>query len=158
MDKYKSFWFWLKQLPAHVVAMIPFFVDQMYTHFETLIVHMWFFRPFVIINGAQQSLCYKWTFKVLKYFCINHGDQRVFSICNHQKCLSQPYPFHFNTFVNGLRPLYIFLSFSVETDFRRQNWYWSRSKVSPAQKELITRCAYYNTFLQSVSLLITWCK
>ena len=28
------------------------------------------------------------TLKALKYFCINHGDTRVFSIWSHHKCLS----------------------------------------------------------------------
>ena len=29
------------------------------------------------------------TLKALKYLCINHGDQSVFPIWNHHKCLSQ---------------------------------------------------------------------
>ena len=34
----------------------------------------------------------------LKYFCINHGDQRVFSILNHHKCLSLLFTLYLNTY------------------------------------------------------------
>ena len=40
----------------------------------------------------------------LNYCCINLGNQRVFSIWNHHKCLSQLFPLHLNTHVMGLRP------------------------------------------------------
>ena len=39
----------------------------------------------------------------LKYFCMLHGDQRVFSIYNHHKCLSCLFPLHLNTYVMGIR-------------------------------------------------------
>ena len=44
-------------------------------------------------------------------FCINHGhdgDQRVFSIMNHHKCLSYLFRIHLNTYGMGLRSLQIF--------------------------------------------------
>ena len=34
----------------------------------------------------------------LKYLCIDHGDQFFFSIWNHDKCLSQLFPLHLNTY------------------------------------------------------------
>ena len=37
------------------------------------------------------------TLTALKYFTTNHGNQRVFSICNHQKCLSYLYLIHLDT-------------------------------------------------------------
>ena len=49
------------------------------------------------------------TLKVLKYSYTNHGDQRVFSIWNHHKCLSCLFSIHLNTYVMRLRPLEIFL-------------------------------------------------
>ena len=42
-------------------------------------------------------------------FCINYGDQRIFSIWNHHKCLSYIFLVHLNTYVMGLRSLEIFL-------------------------------------------------
>ena len=53
----------------------------------------------------------------LKSFCINYGDQKVFSIWNHHKCLSQLFLLDINTHVMGLRQLYI--SFSAGIDLRR---------------------------------------
>ena len=36
-----------------------------------------------------------------EFVCLNHGDQRVFSIRNHHKCLSLLFLLHLNTFVIG---------------------------------------------------------
>ena len=44
-----------------------------------------------------------------------------FLIWNHQKSLSKLFSFPLNTHVSGLRPLYIFYSFSAGMDFRRHN-------------------------------------
>ena len=56
-------------------------------------------------------------------------------IGNHHKCLSQLFLLHLNTYVMGLRPLYIFYYVSARIDFRRQNLWISHqiltSKVSP---------------------------
>ena len=38
-------------------------------------------------NRLHSALCML-TLAVLNYFCINHDNQRVCSIWNHQKCLS----------------------------------------------------------------------
>ena len=43
----------------------------------------------------------------LKDFCINYGDQRVFSTRNNHKSLSLFFLVHLNTYVMGLRPVYI---------------------------------------------------
>ena len=48
------------------------------------------------------------TLKMLIYFSINHGDQRVFPILNYHECLSYLFLIHFNTYVMDLRPLLIF--------------------------------------------------
>ena len=57
------------------------------------------------------------TFTTLKIVCINHGEQRVFSIRNHHKCLTWLFRFHLNTNVIGLRPLKLFSSVSEGIDF-----------------------------------------
>ena len=49
------------------------------------------------------------TLQPLKYFWINHGHKRVFSIRNHHKCFSQLFPLHLSTYVMGLRPIEIFV-------------------------------------------------
>ena len=66
--------------------------------------------------------------KALKYFCMNHGDQRFFSILNHHKCLRLIFPLHLNTYVMGLQQLEIFsllqcgerLKMSESDVYRRQ--------------------------------------
>ena len=57
----------------------------------------------------------KITLEVLNYFCITHGDQRVYFNLK-QICL-----IHLNTYVMGLRPLEKCLSYSAGIDFSRQN-------------------------------------
>ena len=46
------------------------------------------------------------TLKALNSFRKIHGEQRVFSILNHNKCL---FLIHLNTYVMGLRPIEIFV-------------------------------------------------
>ena len=48
------------------------------------------------------------TLTTLTCFYIHHGDQRVFSIWNHHKCLIHLFSLHLNTYGMGLRPLEIF--------------------------------------------------
>ena len=48
------------------------------------------------------------TLEAPKYFGINHGNQRVFSIWYHWKSLSLLLSIHLNTYVMGLRPFEIF--------------------------------------------------
>ena len=55
------------------------------------------------VLGAVSHL----TLPTPKYFCINHGNQSVFSILNHHKCLIQLFQIHLNTYAMGLRPLLI---------------------------------------------------
>ena len=57
----------------------------------------------------------------LKYFCMYHGDQRVFSIWNHHKCFSWLFPLYSNTYVMGLLLLYLLFFFRARIDFRRHN-------------------------------------
>ena len=45
------------------------------------------------------------TFTALKYFCINHGNQRVFQFEIIINVLVSSFPLHLNTCVMGLRPL-----------------------------------------------------
>ena len=47
-------------------------------------------------------------------FCINYGDQRIFSIWNHHKCFSYIFLVHLNTYVMGLWSLEIFLLLQCE--------------------------------------------
>ena len=59
-------------------------------------------------------------FTTLKYFCIKHGEQMVFSICNHHGFdLSYLSPLHLNTYVNDGH-YDLFHSFSVGIDIRRR--------------------------------------
>ena len=60
--------------------------------------------------------------KTLKYFCINHGDQKVFSLWNHHKCLSWLFPLLFNTLMLWVYGHYKYInSLSAGSVFRRQN-------------------------------------
>ena len=48
-------------------------------------------------KGSGLSLYYNisgLTLKALRYVCINHGDQRVLTICNHHKCVRLLFPFN----------------------------------------------------------------
>ena len=91
------------------------------------------------------------TFTALIIFLISHGDQRVFPIWNHRKCLSQLFPVHLNTYVMGLGPLWIFHTYSAGIDFGRQNLtstdvrFW-RLKTVPALQWLHTDFIYNNWF------------
>ena len=67
--------------------------------------------PRVIRDGGQTS-----TLTQLKYFYINHGHQRFFSIWNHHKCPSLVVPLHLNTNVMGSTST-IYNSFSAVIDF-----------------------------------------
>ena len=66
-----------------------------------------------------------------KYFGINHGDQRFFSIWNHHKCHSSLFQLHLNTYVIGLPSLDIFYSFSVGIRVERVNTrsFWNIHKL-----------------------------
>ena len=56
-----------------------------------------------IITWSFVLLAFRLIFKPLNpwnaeiFWCINHGDQRVCSISNHHKCLSQLFLLHLNT-------------------------------------------------------------
>ena len=53
------------------------------------VYHLWFYSwswKCCVIMMAAGGLTWI-TLKALKYCCINHGDQRFFSIGNHSKCL-----------------------------------------------------------------------
>ena len=66
------------------------------------------------------------TFTMLKYFCINHGDQRVLFNLS-----SQLFLFQLNDYVVVLQPLYIFNYFTAGTDFRRHMGKALRTFLSP---------------------------
>ena len=51
--------------------------------------------------------------KELNFFHKNIWGQSVFSIWNHQNCLSYVFPIRLNTYVMGLRPLQICFTFTV---------------------------------------------
>ena len=79
----------------------------------------------------------RWT-----HFCVNHGDQRVFSIWNNHKCLSQLFLIHLNTYVMVYDHYKYFNSFGAGIFFIRQGLtsvdvrFW-RLKTVPAPKGLI---------------------
>ena len=69
----------------------------------------------MICNATSNGIPAKWHPKMLyqcgsiiKYFCISHADQRLLSIWNHHKGLSQLFPIHLNTYIMGLWTLWIF--------------------------------------------------
>ena len=67
-----------------------------------------------------------------------HGDRKVFSIRNYHKSLSLLFPLHLNTYVLGLRPLYLFLFFSVRgPSFEVKIW---RLQTVPRLKMLRNLC------------------
>ena len=76
------------------------------------------------------------TLTTLKYLCINYGNQRVFSIWNHHKCLSYLFLY---TYVMGLQPPEIFYSFIAGIVYWRQilTFRFWRKKSIPALIGLI---------------------
>ena len=82
------------------------------------------------------------TLRALKYFCVNHGDQRNFSIWNHHKCLCYSfYRFIWIPMLCVYAHCKLFYSYSAVLDFRRQNLkstdvrFW-RLKSIPALQRL----------------------
>ena len=92
-------------------------------------------------SSLPVGTCVWFPFWALKQLCKKHEDERVISIQNNNKCLSQLFQLHLNTYVMGLRPLYMFYSSSAGIDFKRQNMtsidvrFW-RLKTVPALKGL----------------------
>ena len=62
----------------------------------------------IVFNSGTTTYCILYPYNA-ELFYENLGDQRVFSLWNHHKCLSQLFPINLNTYVMGLRPLEIFV-------------------------------------------------
>ena len=67
----------------------------------------------MVVRPLYSQLTANWTNLKLnpynaEFFFIKRGDQRVYSIWNHHKCLSYLILIHLNTYVICLRPLEIF--------------------------------------------------
>ena len=64
-------------------------------------------NPQLLLSENMSLNPLSFNFYNAELFCENHGDQRVFSIWNQHKCLSQLFPLHLNTYVMCVRPLEI---------------------------------------------------
>ena len=101
------------------------------------------------------------TLDTLNYLCLNHGNQRVFSILSRHNRLSQLFLIHLYTYVMGRRPLEIFVFFphrdriyTSESDvYRRQILTYKDGPRTERVNPCPTRPVYVRNLLQSVEAL-----